>query len=138
VTDVAMAAGFGSIRRFNHLFKTRYRLAPGKIRKQTRSPMVEGDSVTLSLGYRPPFAWKSILSFLAARAVPGVESVAGGVYRRTVALEKGGTVHRGWIAVTDETARNCLSLTLATSLLPVISRVWQGSACFSTSTAILT
>ncbi len=123
VTDVAMAAGFGSIRRFNHLFKTRYRLAPNEIRKQTRSPVVHDDAVTLSLGYRPPFAWKSIILFLATRAVPGVESVTGGVYRRTVALEKGGTVHRGWISVTDQPGRNCLSLTLAASLLPVISRV---------------
>ena len=126
VTDVAMAAGFGSLRRFNHLFKTHYRLAPNEMRKQTRSSVENDDAVTLSLSYRPPFAWENLISFLAARAIPGVESVTGAVYRRTVALKKGKTVYRGWISVADQPNRNAVSVTLATSLLPVLSRVLTG------------
>ena len=77
VTDVAMAAGFGSIRRFNDLFKTHYRLTPNRLRKQDQR---EGNDhgITLSLGYRPPYAWDSLISFLAVRAIPGVESVVEG------------------------------------------------------------
>lgn len=123
VTDVAMAAGFGSIRRFNHLFKTHYHLAPSEMRKQSRSAVENNDAVTLSLSYRPPFAWESMILFLAARAIPGVESVIGAVYRRTVTLKKGETVYRGWISVADQPNRNALSVTLATSLLPVLSQV---------------
>ena len=77
VTDVAMAAGFGSIRRFNDLFKKHYRLTPNKLRKKGRSMEESNQGITLSLGYRPPYAWDSLISFLAGRAIPGVESVAG-------------------------------------------------------------
>ena len=101
VTDVAMAAGFGSIRRFNDLFKKHYQLTPNKLRKKGRSMEENNDGITLSLGYRPPYAWDSLISFLAARAIPGVESVAGDTYRRTVAIKKGETIHYGWISVAN-------------------------------------
>ena len=81
------------------------------------------DEITLSLGYRPPYAWDSLISFLSLRAIPGVESMKGGNYRRTVAVRKGETIHHGWISVADRPARNTLSLTLATTLLPVLSQV---------------
>lgn len=123
VTDVAMAAGFGSIRRFNDLFKTHYHLTPNELRKKGQNVEENNDSITLSLGYRPPYAWESLLSFLAARAIPGVEGVAGGTYRRTVAIRKGETVHYGWISTANLPSRNALSVTLSTTLLPVLSQV---------------
>ncbi len=123
ITDAAMAAGFRSIRRFNDLFRKHYRLAPGELRKNGNSVEGNHDGITLSLAYRPPYAWDNFLYFLAVRAVPGVESVAGGVYRRTVAVEKGEAIHYGWISVANRPARNSLSITLASTLLPVLSRV---------------
>jgi AraC family transcriptional regulator of adaptative response / DNA-3-methyladenine glycosylase II len=120
ITDVAMAAGFGSIRRFNDLFKRHYRLAPGKLRKKTQN---SDQGITLSLGYRPPFAWGSLISFLAARALPGVESVADSTYRRTASIRKGDTVHYGWITVENRPRQSALSVTLGFSLLPVLSQV---------------
>jgi AraC family transcriptional regulator, regulatory protein of adaptative response / DNA-3-methyladenine glycosylase II len=123
VTDVAMAAGFGSIRRFNDLFKKHYRLTPNGLRKKDRSMEENHDGITLSLGYRPPYAWKSLIAFLAARVVRGVESVVGDTYRRTVAIKKGETTHYGWISVANRPTNNTLSVTLATSLLPVLSQV---------------
>ncbi|SPF32896.1 Bifunctional transcriptional activator/DNA repair enzyme AlkA [Syntrophobacter sp. SbD1] len=123
VTDVAMAAGFGSIRRFNDLFKKHYHLTPNELRKKGRSKEQDNDGITLSLGYRPPYAWGSLISFLAARAIPGVESVAGDTYRRTVAVKKGETIHYGWISVANRPTKNALSVTLAPTLLPVLSRV---------------
>jgi AraC family transcriptional regulator of adaptative response / DNA-3-methyladenine glycosylase II len=122
VTDVAMAAGFGSIRRFNDLFKRHYRLAPGKLRKKTQNQGRSDQGITLSLGYRPPFAWESLISFLAARALPGVESVADNAYRRTAAIKKGETVHHGWITVENRPRQSALSVTLGFSLLPVLSQ----------------
>ena len=123
VTDVAMAAGFGSIRRFNDLFKQNYQLRPSELRKKGRSVEVNNDGITLSLGYRPPYAWDSLISFLAVRAIPGVESVIGNTYRRTVAMKKGGKTHYGWISVANRPARHTLSVTLSTTLLPVLPQV---------------
>ena len=123
VTDVAMAAGFGSIRRFNDLFKKHYQLTPNELRKNGQSMEASNDEITLSLGYRPPYAWDSLISFLAVRAIPGVESVAGDTYRRTAAITKGERIHYGWISVANRPAQNALSVTVATTLLPVLSRV---------------
>ncbi len=122
VTDVAMAAGFGSIRRFNDLFKKHYQLTPNELRKKGRSMEENHNGITLSLGYRPPYAWDTLISFLAARAIRGVESVIGDTYRRTVAIKKGETIHYGWISVANRPTRNTLSVTLATTLLPVLSQ----------------
>ena len=123
MTDVAMAAGFGSIRRFNALFKTHYRLPPNKLRTKGRGVEESHHGITLSLGYRPPYAWDSLISFLAVRAIPGVESVAEDAYRRTVAIKKGEAIHYGWISVANRPEQNALSVTVATTLLPVLSQV---------------
>jgi AraC family transcriptional regulator, regulatory protein of adaptative response / DNA-3-methyladenine glycosylase II len=122
VTDVAMAAGFGSIRRFNDLFKAHYRLAPKELRNKGRREE-DDQGITLSLGYRPPYAWDSLISFLAVRAIPGVESVAENSYRRTAAIKAADTTHRGWISVTNRPKRNVLAVTVARTLLPVLSQV---------------
>jgi len=123
VTDVAMTAGFGSIRRFNDLFKKRYRLTPGRFRNKDKGPAKDIDGITLFLEYRPPYAWNELLSFLEARAIPGVESIAQGTYRRTAAVKKGETVHYGWISVSNMPRRNALSVTVAPTLLPVLPQV---------------
>jgi len=123
VTDVAMAAGFGSIRRFNDLFIKHYKLTPNELRKNSRSMKENNEGITLSLGYRPPYAWDRLLGFLAARAIPGVESVAGNAYRRTAAVKKGEKIHYGWLSVTNRPIQNTLSVTLAATLLPVLSQV---------------
>lgn len=123
VTDVAMYAGFGSIRRFNALFKERYRLTPGSLRKPAQATTDPHGGITLSLGYRPPYAWDKLIAFLASRAIPGVESVADGVYRRTVALEKDSNYYHGWIAVNNRPEQNALAVTLASGLLPVLPQV---------------
>ena len=123
VTDTAMAAGFGSLRRFNDLFKKRYRLAPGSFRKQVATTSPGNDAITLLLAYRPPYAWDQLLAFLSGRAIAGVEWVRDGSYLRTVAIARGDTVHRGWICVSHLPKRNALSTTIAASLLPVLPRV---------------
>jgi AraC family transcriptional regulator of adaptative response / DNA-3-methyladenine glycosylase II len=129
VTEIAMTAGFGSIRRFNTLFKTHYRLTPRSLRKTDAiSPGRSGGGITLSLGYRPPYDWDGIISFLAARAVPGVEAAVGGPsgnvsYRRTVAVPGKGGLYRGWISVSAVPEKDALAVTVSPSLLPVLSKV---------------
>ncbi len=121
VTDVAMAAGFGSLRRFNHLFKTQYRLSPGALRKQAPGAKSNGGEVTLALGYRPPYQWRQILNFLAARAIPGVETVCDDSYMRTVHYAYGEQKHvYGWLRVGHLPQKNALAVTVSSALLPAL------------------
>src|SRR5215468_10448087 len=88
VTEVAMASGFGSLRRFNALFRSRYRLSPSDLRKSVSKGQTT-DVLRFQLSFRPPFDWNALLSFLSRRAIEGVECVADGVYSRTVRIEDG-------------------------------------------------
>lgn len=121
VTEIALAAGFGSLRRFNTLFRERYRLQPRDLRK-TPEAAARGELV-FELAYRPPYAWEPQLGFLALRCAGGVESVSGGRYLRTVAIARGTTVHYGWIAVAHRARRNTLQVTLSDSLARVVPEV---------------
>lgn len=124
VIDVAMASGFGSLRRFNYLFKTHYRFSPSALRKQAENPRIRtGDHITLLLGYRPPYEWEKMLAFLSGRAVGGVEVVTDGVYHRTVTLSGGGREHCGWIGIGHAPEKNALAINISSSLLPVLPRV---------------
>ncbi len=83
--ELAFAAGFGSIRRFNGTFRGVYDRTPTELRRLARRNGVpRGDRFVLRLTARPPFDWDGLLGFLGARAIPGVEQVEEGVYRRTL------------------------------------------------------
>src|ERR1700743_1322015 len=86
MTEVAMAAGFGSLRRFNETFRDLFHRAPSALRRKNSARQGEKD-VKLRLRYRPPYDWESMLSFLQARAIPGVEVVEDGRYLRTVEVD---------------------------------------------------
>jgi len=114
-TEVAFASGFGSVRRFNALFKSRYGLTPRSVRGQRET--VAG--LCCRLDYRPPLAFDNLLAYLRLRAIPGVESVDTTHYRRTVQLAS----HQGWIAVSLERGGAALKLEMSQSLAPVIGAV---------------
>jgi len=85
MTEIALASGFGSLRRFNHAFQATYRRAPRDLRRRRRDEhAAEGGEVVLRLAYRPPYDWEHVRDFLATRAVPGVERVDARGYARTV------------------------------------------------------
>ncbi|MDL2238565.1 helix-turn-helix domain-containing protein, partial [Christensenellaceae bacterium OttesenSCG-928-K19] len=124
VLDVAMAAGFGSLRRFNELFKKQYRLPPTALRKLADREGVRGGDITILLGYRPPYQWRHMLDFLAQRAIFGVEAVSGDKYMRTVRLEAEGQGQVfGWIKVGNRPEKSALAVTVSASLLPVLPQV---------------
>ncbi|HEY2840745.1 MAG TPA: DNA-3-methyladenine glycosylase 2 [Pirellulales bacterium] len=118
MTQVAFAAGFESVRRFNALFRNHYRLTPSTLRRAS-SKEINGDSLRLVLAYRPPFDWNALLRFLAARAIPGVECLTGVTYQRTVAIGK----YRGWLAVSPVADRHLLAVNLATALAPALPSI---------------
>ncbi len=110
LTEVAFAAGFQSVRRFNAVFADRMGRSPSELR---RAHGGGGEGVTLRLDVRAPYDWDRLLGFLRMRAIPGVETVEDGAYRRIVHL--GGKT--GTIAVTY-TGR--LALTVSPELWPVL------------------
>jgi AraC family transcriptional regulator, regulatory protein of adaptative response / DNA-3-methyladenine glycosylase II len=93
ITETALAAGFGSVRRFNDAFLSAYGLSPRALRSRRRSvPPVNGDEVALRMAFRPPYDWEHMRSFLANRAIAGVERVDGRGYARTVVCGEGHAV----------------------------------------------
>ena len=112
VTEIALASGFTSLRRFNDAFSKRYRMPPGRLRKLAP---VHSETSTLLLHYRPPFNWAALLDFLRLRALKGVEVVDAVSYARTVKLG----AHQGWIRVTQ--SGSSLQVTFTHSLAPVLS-----------------
>lgn len=91
ITDIALAAGFGSIRRFNDVFQATYRRSPSELRRSRRlDNTAHADAhISLRLDYRPPYDWEHVLRFLATVAITGVEAVSAGSYARAVATQSG-------------------------------------------------
>ncbi|MCH3951410.1 MAG: helix-turn-helix domain-containing protein [Acidaminococcus sp.] len=126
VMDVAMAAGFGSARRMNELFKKRYHLTPTQLRRKAAGKAVDQE-ISLDIGYRVPYCWDEIHDFLAGRAIAGVETADETSYARTVSLtSRSGKEVTGWMRVQNDAKKHCLRVTLAESLIPVLSQVLAG------------
>ncbi len=80
ITEVALASGFQSLRRFNSAFAEANHVAPRELRRKPKMPA--GNALVLRLGYRPPYDFTALLAFLAGRALPGIEVVEADSYRR--------------------------------------------------------
>jgi len=127
VTRVALASGFGSLRRFNAAFAAHYGLNPTRLRRQGSGR--EGQGVTVRLGYRPPLDVGALLTFLAQRGIAGQswaqppDRMAG----QTLRLVAGTRVHTGWLTARFDPVEPGVWLTVGESLcdaLPlVIARV---------------
>jgi AraC family transcriptional regulator of adaptative response / DNA-3-methyladenine glycosylase II len=87
--EVAFAAGFGSVRRFNETFLALFRRAPGDLRRADKPNVSAGPhgEIVLLLRYHPPYDWAAMLEFLRRRAIPGVEIVTSDCYARSVQLD---------------------------------------------------
>lgn len=126
MTEVALAAGFQSLRRFNAVFHDRYGMAPSALRRAAHEEVApESDGLVLRLAYRPPLAWREALDYLSGRATPGVEWVRAGVYARSVALPSGQGRALGWIAVRHHASDAALEVRIAPTLVPVLLTVTQ-------------
>ncbi len=121
-TEIAFASGFQSLRRFNALFKQRYRLSPSDVRKAAPRGAKQ-DAFTFELAYRPPLDWLHLTGFLAARSVAQVESVEQNVYRRTLRIIDKGVTHTGWIEVRHHNTKSVVSVRVAATLGKVLPQV---------------
>lgn len=124
IIDVAMAAGFGSLRQFNHVFQLHYKMSPTALRKEAGKKKRSGPHISVLLGYHAPYRFDDLLRFFQLRAIPGVESVKENTYQRTVRLynTKGAAV-TGWIQVSHQPDKKALRVAVSDSLVPVLSQV---------------
>ena len=91
ITEVAFASGFQSVRQFNDTVREVYAASPSALRS-AKAPTAAGGPLTVRLACREPFDSAAMFDFLAARAVPGTESVEPDVYRRSLRLARGNGV----------------------------------------------
>ena len=145
VTRIAFASGFQSLRRFNSVFRERYRLSPGALRRPSLprdgrrgtgspGPALATDVVRLTLAYRPPLAWNALMTLLGREALPGAEVLQAGRYARTVSLEG-----RSGVVLVEDAASNAegdrrdhrthlnafVSAPLLPVLMPLLARLRQ-------------
>lgn len=125
ITDVAFASGYSSLRRFNDEFLSLHGAPPSALRRRsTKAPDTSAGAIEVTLDYREPYDWDSMISFFRARAVKGVELVdASGAYERTLSLAG----KRGVVSVSPAKSRAALhvrvSPSLASVLMPIVARV---------------
>ncbi len=120
ITQVAFSAGFNSIRRFNTALRGVYGRSPRDLRKRRVAAPSE-PTIKLRLGYRPPFDWQQVTSFLQLRAIPRVEAVDEQAYVRTVACGE----FRGTIRVAPGSGEY-LVLEVSGDAAPVLPKLVAG------------
>lgn len=123
MSDVAIAAGYGSVRRFNDTFRKTYGRAPRELRRHSDSLGESSGSLTVCLPWQKPFDWAAQRDFLAGRATAGVECVTDVGYLRTVLVDG----QPGVIECAPDVSGSSLRLTLhgvaTRNLFPVVQRV---------------
>jgi AraC family transcriptional regulator of adaptative response / DNA-3-methyladenine glycosylase II len=124
MTEVSLAAGFGSLRRFNETFRNLFHRPPTALRRGTAPDVKSSEAaITLQVRYRPPYDWDSMIAFLRARAIPGVEVVESESYSRTIEID-GVT---GSVAVTHLPRKESLNVAIrfprVQSFAAIVARV---------------
>jgi AraC family transcriptional regulator of adaptative response / DNA-3-methyladenine glycosylase II len=123
VTDVALASGFSSVRRFNALWRERYRMAPARLRRTLAARAASEPALRFELAYRPPLAFDDLLRFLQRRAIAGVERVERDRYARALAVTRDGVEHAGLVEVSHVPGKPALSVRVAPTLAKVLPAV---------------
>ena len=124
MTEIALAAGFGCVRRFNAAIRGVYKRTPTQIRLLSRQAgSQEENQYLFRLRFRPPYHWNAMLDFLGPRAIPGVESVESGVYRRSIYFRS----NHGFLEVSLDDANSALVVRVffgdSRALFAIIERI---------------
>ncbi|MDQ0590055.1 DNA-3-methyladenine glycosylase 2 family protein [Variovorax paradoxus] len=134
MTQVALASGFASVRRFNAAFLEHYGLNPSALRRAGGAEGGEGKAIEVRLGFRPPYDVGAMLGFFARRALRGVEvaTTADGKepakgstptfvrLARTLRVQQGGQTHAGWLQLRFDMEREQMLLSVSDSLAAVL------------------
>jgi AraC family transcriptional regulator, regulatory protein of adaptative response / DNA-3-methyladenine glycosylase II len=89
MAEIAFAAGFGSVRRFNETFSILFGRPPRELRhaRKTDAAATPQGEISLLLRYLPPYDWPAMLDFLRRRAIQGIERVTADSYTRSVEVD---------------------------------------------------
>jgi AraC family transcriptional regulator of adaptative response / DNA-3-methyladenine glycosylase II len=120
--DIALAAGYGSVRRFNDTFRKTYDRPPRELRRSGADSASTDNALTVRLPYRKPFDWTALLSFFAPRAIPGVETVDGDHYRRTIVIDDTPGVIELWHDASTESVLLTLHGIETAALFSIVQR----------------
>jgi AraC family transcriptional regulator of adaptative response / DNA-3-methyladenine glycosylase II len=123
MSQISTAAGYGSIRRFNDAFSNTYGRAPRELRRRRHEDDEIAATLTVRLPWRSPYDWDGIADFLAGRATPGVEQVAGDRYLRTISISGEVGVIECCADMADESVRLTVHGVATQSLFPLVQRV---------------
>lgn len=129
LAEVALASGFGSVRRFNEAFSQMYGRPPGTLRGRAggtlTSAQTPASELLLLLPYRPPYDWEAMLDFLRRRAISGMEQVSEGAYRRTLRLG----ADCGVVTVSHAPARHALQARIGFSRFQALPLIMDRLRC---------
>jgi AraC family transcriptional regulator of adaptative response / DNA-3-methyladenine glycosylase II len=128
LAHVALASGFGSVRRFNAVFQKLYGRPPGKFRR-VPSDRGHGDdaatsALVLMLPFAPPYDWDAMLGALAARLDTDLEAIENGTWRRKIVLDgASGTVEVGMANAAQGALRATIRFPAVASLPAIVRRI---------------
>ncbi|MET3493005.1 DNA-3-methyladenine glycosylase 2 family protein [Variovorax boronicumulans] len=134
MTQVALASGFASVRRFNAAFVGHYGLNPSALRRAGGAAGGEGKAIEVRLSFRPPYDANAMLAFFARRALRGIEVVStvdgkepakGSTptylrLSRTLRIQQGAHTHAGWLQLRFDLEREHVLLSVSDSLAAVL------------------
>lgn len=125
MAQIALCAGFGSLRRFNEVFVDKYRLTPTSLRKDARQITAQVDAQRFELSYRAPYPISQVMEFWQKRQIAGLEYADETVYERTLAILCQGKPLIGWYRVEVSENKQKIFVYLSESLLPAVMQVLQ-------------
>jgi len=108
MTEVALSAGFGSVRRFNETFAKMFGRPPSALRRKQGPTDSAREGVTLRLSYRPPYDWPGMLEALKQRAAKRLERIEEGIWHRQIELDG----QRGTVSVAHLAERSAVAVTI--------------------------
>jgi len=129
VTQVATLSGFASVRRFNTVFASQYKLNPTELRQHRKraSPGNGSQGTEVQLAYRPPYDAQAMLQFFDRRSLTGIEVVSPLApypsLAATLRIQQGSHTHCGWLLARFDTARCRVLLTVSDSLADALPAV---------------
>ncbi|HPF70821.1 MAG TPA: AlkA N-terminal domain-containing protein [Candidatus Krumholzibacteria bacterium] len=125
--QVALAAGYRDVRRFNAGIRRSWQRSPTELRRQRAQPAAAESVIRLRLAYRPPLDWEEWLGFLRPRLIPGVETIDGATYRRGVSTHG----VSGVIALSASPRDDSLLLQASLSLAPALPALVERARVFA-------
>ena len=118
--EIAIAAGYGSVRRFNDAFVNTYGRSPRELRRGNDKQASTGEQFTVTLPVSKPFNWQVLCAFFGPRGIPGVETVIDNRYLRTVLIDgKPGIIE---LCHVDDSVALTLHGVPTSVLFPVVQR----------------